>query len=727
MLLYSPTVRRAAPRGACSVGFALALVYAAPAIAEGKAGDGKGAPEDVVVTAAFQQGAGVATKLPLKLSETPQTITIIDRDRLDQQRLVTLDEVMTNAPGVTVQPGTRLRTAYYSRGFIIDTLSFDGIPTSGWNEAVNTEDMAIYQSVELLRGATGLLQGTGNPSGTINLVRKRPTADLIASATVSGGSWNNFRAESDVSLPLTASGNLRARIVGVAEDRDYYYDEGHRRKYLVYATAEWNIAPLTVLAATIKWQDVRDDGTYMGLPRYSDGGALPIPRSRYPGAPWSLRDWRNTQLFAELKHRFGPDWEAKIAVSHINGTSQLKYASAMGAVKRTTGSGPMLTGADYDFDNNETDLDGYVSGGFDLSGRRHQLLIGANYWNGRTKQVSYSLPGLGQPVDLFADHPVTVPEPVTRSYAGDQVTRTRQWGAYAVLRLSLTDRLTAIGGGRMSWWRTATVRRATIGGPLIPAGQYRVSGEFTPYGGLVWKVHGPLSLYASYARIFTPQNSLTHDGDVIAPMTGGNLEGGVKGEWFGGKLNASLAAFRILQNNRAQLDPRYPCAPGSICAYVAEGKVQSKGVDAEIDGQLSPGWTLQAGYTYVDTDYLRDRTATGAPSANEGQPLSTFTPHHMVKLWTHYLLPVPGRKIGIGGGINWQSSFYVQQGTIRMTQPAYAIVSARIDYAITPKISLGVNASNLFDKRYFASIGGTTWNNWYGEPRSVLVTLRASY
>lgn len=733
MFLFSPTVRCLASRGASIAVLAMALSHATSASAQDKTSgqnsdsSAPAAVDEIVVTAAFEQGAGVATKLPLKLSETPQTITVIDRDRLDQQRLVTLDDVMANTPGITVQPGTRLRTGYYSRGFIIDTLSFDGIPTSGWNEAVNTEDMAIYQSVEVLRGASGLLQGTGNPSGTINVVRKRPTMDFAASATVSGGTWNNFRAEGDVSVPLTASGNLRTRIVGVAEDRDYYYDDGHRRKYLAYGTVEWNLAPRTVLAATIKWQDVKDDGTYMGLPRYSDGGELPIPRSRYPGAPWSLRDWRNTQLFAELKHQFGRDWEAKVAISHISGTSQLKYASAMGAVNRATGTGPVLTGADYDFDNKETDLDGYVSGGFDLFGRRHQLLIGGNYWNGRTEQVSYSLPGLGQAVDLFADNPVTVPEPMTETYTGDQTTRIKQWGSYAVLRLNLTDRLTAIGGGRLSWWRTETVRRATIGGPLTPAGQYRVNSQFTPYGGLVWKVHGPFALYASYAQIFTPQNNLTHDGEVIAPMTGGNLEAGIKGEWFGGKLNASLAAFRIIQNNRAQLDPNYPCAPGAVCAYIAEGKVESKGVDASIDGQLAPGWTVQAGYTYVDTDYLRDRTATGAPSANEGQPLSTFTPHHMVKLWTHYQLPVLDHKLGIGGGINWQSSFYALQGAIRMTQPAYAVVNARVDYAITPKINLGLNASNLFDKRYFTTLGGTTWNNWYGEPRSILVTLRASY
>jgi outer membrane receptor for ferric coprogen and ferric-rhodotorulic acid len=724
MIIQNAALRRS--RLFCSSALALSVVAFGGEKASAQTSDAS-AVDEIVVTAAFDKGAGVGTKLPLKLSETPQTITIIDRDRLDQQRLVTLDDVMANTPGITIQPGTRLRTAFYSRGFIIDTLNFDGIPTSGFNESVNTEDMAIYQSVEVLRGASGLLQGTGNPSGTINLVRKRPSRALAASATLSAGTWNNFRAEGDVSVPLNESGDLRARVVGVAEDRDYFYDVGHRRKFLAYGTVEWNLAPRTVLAATIKWQDVNDDGPYMGLPRYADGSPLPIPRSRYPGADWSLRDWNNTQMFLELKHQFGEDWEAKVAVSRIAGDSRLKYASANGAVNRATGQGPILNGAAYDFRNRETDLDGYVSGGFDLLGRRHQILIGANYWDGRTSQTSFSLPALGQAVDLFADKPVTTPEPSTETWSGFQTTKTTQYGGYGVLRLRVAEPLTLIAGGRLSWWRTETIRQATIGGPETPTGNYKIDRQFTPYGGIIWKVGGPFSLYASYASIFTPQNNLTFEGKVIDPMTGSNIEAGIKGEWLGGRLNASLAAFRILQKNRAQLDPAHPCAPGSVCAYLPDGEVESKGIDTSIEGGIAEGWTVQAGYTYVDTEYLKDRTAGGAPSANEGQPLSTFTPRHMVKLWTHYRLPALGGRLGIGGGVNWQSSIYALQGAVRMTQPSYAVVNLRADYAITPKINIGVNVSNLFDKRYFTTLGGVVWNNYYGEPRSVLFTLRANY
>lgn len=694
---------------------------------QGMAQDEAASDRDIIVTAALDEGVGVGTKMPLTIAETPQTISIINRDRLDQQRLITLDDVMANAPGITVQPGTRLRTAYYSRGFAIDTLNFDGIPTSGWNEAVNTEDMAIYERVELLRGASGLLQGTGNPSGTINLVRKRPGTDFAANATLSAGNWNNFRAEGDISIPLTASGDLRTRIVGVAEDRDYFYDAGHRRKFLVYGTLEWNLAPRTVLAATIKWQDVRDDGTYMGVPRYADGGELDIPRSRYPGADWSDRNWNNTQIFAELRHEFGTDWEGKIAVSHITGDSDLSYASAYGAVDRATGMGPVLYGGAYDFKNRETDLDAYVSGGFDLLGQRHQIVVGANYWDGHTKQISYTLPGLMQPVNLFSDTPTTTPRPTSRSWGGEQTSDTKQYGGYAVLRLKLAEPLTLIGGGRLSWWETTTVRRATVGGPLTPAGNYEVSHEFTPYGGLVWKVGGPFSLYASYTSIFTPQSNLTREGKVIDPMTGNTIEAGIKGEWFKGRLNASLALFRIRQKNRAQLDPTYPCAAGSVCAYIAEGEVESKGIDAEIQGELAEGWSIQTGYTYVDTEYVRDHTASGAASANEGLPFSTITPHHMLKFWTHYKVPALNGRLGIGAGVTWQSSFYTTTGAIRMTQGSYAVVSLRADYALTPKIDIGINANNLFDKRYFQSIGGTAWNNWYGEPRSVMATLRLRY
>lgn len=721
-LLCSVFVRRQA----LLCGVALAALAAFPSLALADVEDAT-TVDGVVVTAALPPAAGVALKMPLRQVEIPQTVSIIDRERIEQQNLVTLDDVMSNAPGVTVQPGARLRTAYYSRGFSIDTLNFDGIPTSGWNESVNTEDMAIYERVELLRGSTGLLQGSGNPSGTINLVRKRPGSAVAVQGLVSAGSWNNFRVEGDVGGPLTSSGDLRGRVVAVLEDRDFSYDVAHRRKALVYSTIEWNLTPSTVLAATLKAQEVKDDGAYMGVPRYADGGVLPISRSFYPGTDWDLREWSNTQAFLELRHSFGGDWEGKIAISRIDGDSKLTYASAMGAVNRASGRGPVLYGGAYDFTNEETDLDAYLAGSLALFGRRHEVLVGANYWDGETYQLARNPTGLMGPVDVFTWKPALAPRPTGFTYGGEQTTRTKQYGGYGVVRLHVADPLTLVVGGRLSWWDTKTERRATVGGPQTPTGGYEIDREFTPYAGLVWALGDHLNTYASYTSIFTPQSNLTYEGDVIDPMTGSNLEAGVKGEWLNGRLNASLALFRILQENRAQLDPAHPCAPGMTCAYVAEGEVESKGFDAEVSGTLTSAWTLQAGYTYVDTEYKRDRTAAGAPSGNEGQPFSRFTPNHLFKLWTYYTPPALEGRLSLGAGLNAQSKAHAQSGTLRIEQPAYAVVSARVAYALTPQMELALNVNNLFDESYFTSFGGTSWNNWYGEPRSFTVTLRASY
>ena len=684
--------------------------------------------DEVVVRAASVEGAGVGLKIPLALKDIPQTLSIIDRDRLDQQRLVTLDDVMQSAPGVTVQPGTRLRTAYYSRGFSIDTLSFDGIPTSGWNEAVNTEDMAIYERVELLRGASGLLQGTGNPSGTINLVRKRAGEDFDASAALSGGSWNNWRGELDVGGGLTTSGNVRARGVAVFEDRDYFYDVTHRKKSLLYGTSEWNITPSTVIAATVKWQDLDDDGSLIGgLPRYSDGTALDVSRSFNPGTDWSFRKWENTQAFLELRHEFEGDWQGKIAVSHIDGDSQMRYANLYGGIDRATGRGAFILAGAYGFDNKETDVDAYVTGSVEAFGRRHELLFGANYWDGETSQTSYSLQGLPMTANILEWNPHQIPAPTGRTYSGEQSTTTTQYGGYGVVRLHVLDPLTIIAGGRLSWWETDTERRASVDGPLVPAGQYKVDNQFTPYGGVVWDLTSELSLYGSYTSIFTPQNYRGANGDVIDPMTGDNFEVGLKGAWFDGRLDGALSAFRILQENRAQTDPSVPCLPGTQCVYIAEGKVRTQGVDFEVNGDVTPELRLQAGYTWVDTEYVRDRTATGGPSTNEGQPFSRFTPHHMLKLWAHYHPRYLDERLSIGAGVNAQSSSHVISNGMRMEQGGDAVANVRLGYKITPKIDLSLNVNNLFDKTYFTRLGGVEWNNWYGEPRSVLVTLRARY
>ncbi len=114
--------------------------------------------------------------------------------------------------------------------------------------------MAIYDRLEILRGAEGLFSAAGEPGGTINLARKRPTDELRSAVSLAYGSWNNRRLEADIGGPLGFDGKLRGRLVGVWQDREYFYKPADEEKRVLYGILEYDLTPSTTLSAGVSYQ-----------------------------------------------------------------------------------------------------------------------------------------------------------------------------------------------------------------------------------------------------------------------------------------------------------------------------------------------------------------------------------------------------------------------------------------------------------------------------------------
>ena len=447
------------------------------------------AQETPSLPAVTVSGEGVAArdtptlgKLPLALREIPQSVTVIGLERMREQNLQSLDDVMQQTPGITVQPYQLLTTAYYARGFKVDSFEQDGVPVLMGNMAASPQDMAVYERVEILRGANGLLHGAGNPAATVNLVRKRPQREFAFGGSVSAGSWDRYRAEADLGGPLNDSGSVRGRVVGAVDSRGYFYDVADQKSALFYGIGEIDLGPDTVLSAGVQAQRIRSTTNMAGVPRYKDGGDIGLKRSTYLDASWDRFNWDTTRVFADLEHRFGGGWRAKVSANYLTGSSNLKYAGAYGGIDRQTGQGSRLMGGAYKFDDTQASLDAYVSGPVELFGRRHELLLGGNMQRSTSEQRSAMLtPALNVPVDVFNWDPRGVPEPGTGPYVSSGQTVLKQQGVYGMGRFSLADPLTLVLGGRMSGWN----QQARAGGN-------RIDPEFTPYGGLIltWTGNG---------------------------------------------------------------------------------------------------------------------------------------------------------------------------------------------------------------------------------------------
>lgn len=662
----------------------------------------------IAVTATREAGANMG-KTGASLKDTPQSLSIISQERMQEQNLHTLDDVLQQAPGTTVQPFQLLTTAYYARGFKIDSFEQDGVPVLMGNMASPQQDMAMLERVEILRGANGLLHGSGNPAATINLVAKRPQKTFAAQGALSAGNWDRRRGEADIGGPLNAAATLRARVVATHEERGFFYDVAQQNSSNLYGVAELDLAPGSMLSVGAQKQRIRSITNMAGVPRYADGGDIGLPRSTYLDAAWDQFDWDTERVFASLEQRFANGWQAKVQANHLSGDSFLKYAGAYGAARRDQRPSSSVMGAAYRFDNLQNSVDAYASGPFSLGGRQHELLLGANVQHTSSEQFSASfLPPLSGTYDVFHWNPYALAEPATGAYASRGPTKVSQWGAYAMARFHVSDALTAITGARLSRWKQET-RTATV----------EPDNQLTPYGGLVYALSPQWSGYGSYTQVFQPQSQTTIDGKTLDPVTGNNLEAGVKGALANGRLDVSLAVYQIRQNKRAQEDPNFPCA-GNVCYYIAGGEVQSRGLEAEANGRLTPDLNLSASYSYNTTRYLKDAQA-------QGQAFASFAPTHIVRAWANTTLPWAGRRLSAGLGLQAQSRYTVTSGGVTLRQGGYALAHARLGWRIDRHFTAALNVNNLFDKHYYQSLSGTAWNNRYGEPRSVMLSVRAQY
>ncbi|MBL8268478.1 TonB-dependent siderophore receptor [Steroidobacter sp.] len=663
------------------------------------------------------------------LREVPQSVSVITRQRIEDQNLLTLTEAMTAATGITVVSAGTNRETYSARGFDLNIFQVDGIPIDRSNQdVVLSPDLGIYERIEVLRGANGLLQGSGNASGTVNMVRKRPKDRFAGAAVLSAGSWNNYRGELDLTGPLNQSGTLRGRTVLSHQDSDFFYDVAHQKKTVLHGIVEYDLRPDLVLSAGYTQTLLEQTPLGAGLPRYTDGSDIGLPRSTFLGPKWAHMDFDNKNAFVELAWTAANGWVTRVVGNYLKGSNQWRTAAIVGWVDPATGTGPFLDSADFPSNVEHTGVDAFTQGDISLFGRTHHLMFGGSTRSVEDTLAYYVLNPSGGPADIFNWNPASVPVPVRVQPAFLESTLdTSESGLYASGRFSVADPLTISVGARVSWWKFA--QHYSDGDFVYVGPPSKVSGDgvVTPYAGIVYELNDTFSVYGSYADIFLPQvRALEFPGKPIDPIVGANTELGIKGEFLDRTLFASLAMFRIDQKNRALPDPQRPCAAGSpVCYFVPDGEVSSEGFEAEMSGRLGGNWEVAAGYTFNTTKYEKDRDAANAPTVNEGAAFSSYTPKHLFKLWSTYRLPGLQGRWRLGGGVHAQSESYVQSGAVRAVQDAYWLASLNASYQMAEKTSVSLYVNNLFDETYY-NLRSPFWI-FYGEPRSLTLTLRTSF
>ena len=647
-----------------------------------------------------------ATKLDLSLKETPQSIMIFTRQKLDDQNITSYQELLAKTPGVSLNKWDE-RVYPTARGFSIDYNLFDGIPTySIADYGANDTDLIVYDRVEIVKGANGLMTGAGNPALGLNYIRKHANSkEFTGNIDLSAGSWNNYSSSIDVQSALNEKGNIRARIVAKHQDKESFMDNYEKTTDVFYGVVDMDLTDTTFLSLGASVEDIDRSGIrWGGLPAfYSDGTRANFDRSKTVSDDWTYWNNKTTSYFADLKQYIKDDISLNLSYSNRtmdSGTSLLYYYGTVDkATKDANGS---LYGYESEAKEEENNINLYASIPFKLANLEHEVIAGVGYNKYNFKKNNYGGTGYISAASLNFDN-VNFDKPAMSASTAtlELPSKTTQKGIYLAGKISLMEDLKLITGARLSTWEY----KANNGN-----GNREFNDEITPYIGLVYDIDENHSVYTSYTSIFKPQNLKDSTNNYLDPIEGNNYEVGVKGEYLEGDLNTSLSLFRIEQNGVGENTGLVNPSTGSSI-YESKDGVVSKGFELGISGNITDNFSLDFGLANFE-----------AKDAN-GEKFNTDSSRTTANLFGKYTL----NDYRFGSGVNYKSKQYKESNLFdkTITQDGYITVDLMTGYKVNKNVDLQLNVNNIFDKEYYEGIGDSSM--LYGDPRNATVSMKYTF
>ena len=647
-----------------------------------------------------------ATKLGLTIKETPQSISVVSRALMDDFSLDDINAVLESTPGVTVEQIETDRTYFKARGFDITNFQVNGlgIPQSS-GSIQGSLDTSIYDRVEIVRGANGLMTGTGNPSATVNMVLKKPTYTTQANASVSYGSWNKKRLDLDVSTPINEEHAVRA--VFTKQKADSYLDRYETDKTVIYLAYEGKLTDNTLLSVNyVNQQKDADSPLWGALPLYyTDGTPTDYDESTSTAADWSYWDNTAEQVYVTLEQNLSATWVAKARYAHVENEQDSELFYVYGTPDKDTELGLIGYASRYDYSDKHDLFDLYASGKFDLFGQEHDLSLGVSQAKmDYTEQSLYDYTtGNGFPAmpSLKTWDGVIPQATLTDSVNGSNITN-EQKSAYISTRIKLSEPLSLLAGVRYTDWKTT--------GTAYGVAQTQSDSQLIPYIGTVYDFNESLSAYASYTETFVPQKELDINANQLAPITGKSSELGVKAQLLDEQVFVTLAYFDTKQDGLAIAIPN--SLPDDTRYYAADG-INSNGFELELSGKFTDDLSASISFSNLSID--GDDT------------VKDYTPENQLKVAAIYQVPfIDG--LSFGANYRWQDSTSRVQvkdtnkiASVTTKQNAYGLLDLMATYKLSENIGVTFNINNTTGEKYLHSL---YWaQGYYGAPRNYALSV----
>lgn len=699
-----------------------------------------GVSEMVNIEASTIRTATTATKTSAPLFDTPVAVTLVPRELLDQQKATSLRDALQNVSSVQAtvpgSSGNQFIIRGFSSGGVVMRDSQNAVTAAGFR--TDFDDYNIDR-VEVLKGPASVLFGRTQPGGVINMVTASAQARPSVSVEQRLGSFDQRRTVVHATGPVNASKSLLVRVDTVYEDSNSFREFAVQGRKGINPRLSWR--PSTGTELTVSYERIRMDYKFDGGLIGIGGGPADLPTTRAlfldPSKPTDFFNQAYTST--SFSQRLGDHWTVKhrYLYSYRDSTdvelNALSAATPLKADGRTMPRSIFSQISDTGLHSTNLELLGDISTGF----IRHQALIGFDFLRDFT---NYSAGGLfnttattiaALDIDVFAPT-YTVPTSLftqTLDFAANGVHNysvfwNKNRGLYLQDQLTLPGRVHVLVGGRYDWANTARGNGASI-----PAASdawqsaIRHDEKFSPRAGVVYQPTKWLGAYTSYSRSFGSNNGVSATGEVFPPQIGTQVEGGLKTEWLQGRLSSTLAVFQLKQtnlliSNLATADPT---------DVILAGDRRSRGVELDLLGTLMQNLTANVSYAYTPKAWVEGDNPP-AQGGVAGNSLANVAKQRG-SIWLSYAArAASGRPILIGFGTVFAGKRFADiQNTI--TLPGYTRVDGSVGYTVPAgrsRLTLQVNARNLFDKKYYEYAGGRT-SIYPGTPRALLLTAAFSY
>ncbi|MBW3698317.1 TonB-dependent siderophore receptor [Vibrio sp. T187] len=675
-----------------------------------------------------------ATKTSLEPEETPQGITILDGEQLEQRSVKSLNEALRYVPGVTTEQKGGAVTMYDTfniRGFDVNQSYYDGLVLqflSGWNLQPQIDPIAIQQ-IEVFKGPTSVLYGAMPPGGMVNMIAKTPQKEKSTDVKLATGTNNLVEASIDTTGQIGDS-DFSYRFIALARQKDGQVDHTEEERYVIAPSIDWQVSDRTLINFNLYYQNDPAMGMNSAMPAsgmiYDNANGSTSPSTFVGDKNWSTFEREFFMAGYKINHDINDNWSFLQNFRYMDASLyQENTYHVTGDFDEATGT---LDRSIYSTDESSKGftIDNQLSGRVVVGDVEHNLLFGIDY----QKLDGDSLYKEFGKTSQFGDFNIFDPnnDLIDRSQLSETANykdniSIEQLGLYFQDQVRL-DRLVLIAGGRYDQFKS----ESDYNGKYEHGGTWHDytkndkadQSEFSYRVGALYELDNGISPFISYATSFEPVAGLDASGNAYKPELGEQIELGVKYESNDYSKTASVSLFNIVKSDAMMADPTDPYNP-----QVQVGEVRSRGLEAQGQWLVTEDWDVTANYTYIDMEITEDDTYN-----SEGKT-PIYVPTHAASLWSNYYIydgVLSGARIG--GGVRYVGEMEMDSNNSDKV-PDYTLVDLSIGYelgGITESLSgatAQLSATNLFNTEYYSCYDSA--NCWYGAEQTVELSVNYNF